>query len=44
MLKEFVLIYCDCILGVLSGGRGTLSMCGGVSNPVHHTRYAFSFK
>ena len=27
-----------CVLGVVSGGRGTLGECGGINNPIHYTR------
>merc|ERR1712029_55281 len=26
------------VTGVVSGGRGTLAMCGGINNPVHYVR------
>ena len=26
----------NCMLGLVSGGRGTLGQCGGVNNPIHY--------
>jgi hypothetical protein len=31
-------LYIECVLGVVSGGRGVLGECGGINNPIHYTR------
>ena len=31
-------VYVESVLGVVSGGRGTLGRCGGINNPVHYVR------
>ena len=30
------------MLGLVSGGRGTLGECGGVNNPIHYVRYVLT--